>query len=214
MAMKAIYKISNPEGQIYIGQTKNFKNRVKSYKSRLGKSHRKLHASFLKYGFKAHSFEVLHELPTDSEQCISDSYERLYIEQYKECGFEMLNIREGGIHGKPAEETRAIWSSQRTGRKMTETHKQKLISINKGKPNCNKGKKFPHQKEIRREGKSIGMYHIYRYGNLIGKYRSSYEASEKLGLSIRTVHRLSVNGKEGQKGRNMGITVLLIPKSI
>jgi hypothetical protein len=97
---------------------------------------------------------------------------------------------------------------------MTETHKQKLISINKGKPNCNKGKKFPHQKEIRREGKSIGMYHIYRYGNLIGKYRSSYEASEKLGLSIRTVHRLSVNGKEGQKGRNMGITVLLIPKSI
>jgi hypothetical protein len=36
---------------------------------------------------------------------------------------------------------------------------------------------------------------------------------ERLNIAARTIHRLSVNGKEGQKGRNKGVTVLFIPKN-
>src|SRR5688572_12564388 len=107
--MKVIYKISNKTGPIYIGQTKNLKKRIYAYKHSNAKYHRKLSNSFNEYGFKGHLFEVLHELPDDVDQDIVDVYEKFYIEQYTDCGIELLNIREGGIRGRPAEETRTIW---------------------------------------------------------------------------------------------------------
>jgi len=57
-----IYKITSPSGRIYIGQTRNFESRCSDYKS-LDKvvKQRRLYNSFVKYGFKSHSFEVIVE---------------------------------------------------------------------------------------------------------------------------------------------------------
>lgn len=68
-----IYKITSPSGRIYIGQSKNIKNRWKTY-IKLNTSCKKqtaLYNSFLKHGVDRHTFEII-----------------------EECEFNQLNIRE------------------------------------------------------------------------------------------------------------------------
>jgi len=56
-----IYKITNPSGRIYIGKTKNTKNRFNQYKNLNCKSQPALYNSLLKYGYDNHSVEVIHK---------------------------------------------------------------------------------------------------------------------------------------------------------
>ena len=57
--MGVIYKITNPSGGIYVGQTVNYENRLKRYRWKACKKQRYLYNSFLKYGFDSHVFEIL-----------------------------------------------------------------------------------------------------------------------------------------------------------
>ena len=52
-----IYKITNPNGRIYIGQTINFERRIKDYKK--GNFKTVIGKSIKKYGFEKHKFEFL-----------------------------------------------------------------------------------------------------------------------------------------------------------
>lgn len=101
--MTAIYKITSPEGHVYVGQTRCFIKRYSQHKSKHG-TQSYLHKSFRKHGFESHKFEIIHELPKDTTQDVLDNYECFCIEQYKECGIVMLNSREGGKNGKPSKE--------------------------------------------------------------------------------------------------------------
>jgi group I intron endonuclease len=56
-----IYKITNPSGRIYIGKTKNTKNRFNQYKNLNCKTQPALYNSLLKYGYENHSVEVIHK---------------------------------------------------------------------------------------------------------------------------------------------------------
>ena len=57
---QGIYKITNPKGAIYIGQSKNVNERLTRYKKlQCCKSQHLLYRSFLKYGINNHSFEIL-----------------------------------------------------------------------------------------------------------------------------------------------------------
>lgn len=99
MITACIYKITSPCGNIYIGQTINFTRRVYAYRSgyKKGKSH--IINSILKYGFDAHKIEVIYQLPVDVSTQVIDSYEIFCINQYKESGASMLNLRDGGGMG-------------------------------------------------------------------------------------------------------------------
>lgn len=66
-----VYKITNPKGRVYIGQTKNYYGRIKSYNTLNCKRQPRLLSSFKKYSVDEHVFEII-----------------------EECEFEMLNIRE------------------------------------------------------------------------------------------------------------------------
>lgn len=104
-----IYKILSPTGNVYIGQTSNLKKRIYSYSRHECRTQKALYRSFIKYGFVNHSLEILHELPIDVSRAVLNEYEILYIAQYKECGFVLLNMTEGGggMNGhKHSEETR------------------------------------------------------------------------------------------------------------
>ena len=57
--MVGIYKITNPSGKIYIGQSVNIDNRISSYKNLKCKNQTKLYRSLLKYTFENHIFEIL-----------------------------------------------------------------------------------------------------------------------------------------------------------
>lgn len=60
--MTGIYKITNPNNKIYIGQSVDIKKRFKQYSSlSQTKLQKKLHYSFQKYGIKNHTFEIIEE---------------------------------------------------------------------------------------------------------------------------------------------------------
>ena len=59
--MIGIYKITSPNGRIYVGQSKNIEKRIKCYKSLNCKGQKLLYRSLLKYGVDKHKFEIIIE---------------------------------------------------------------------------------------------------------------------------------------------------------
>jgi len=58
--MVGIYKITNPKGKVYIGQSTNIERRFRQYYNiKSSKLQLKLHYSFLKYGIENHNFEII-----------------------------------------------------------------------------------------------------------------------------------------------------------
>ena len=134
-----IYKITNPEGKVYIGKSKNIDvrfNRYSKYET-LGKQP-KLFSSFDKFGFENHIFEVI-----DS----NTELEVYYIQKYNSY-INGLNCNSGGggvvkhdkdtrklisIAGKKNKGKRMI--SHRKGKKISEEHRLNISKGKKGKPN-------------------------------------------------------------------------------
>ena len=59
--MIGIYKITNPKGKIYIGQSMHIEKRWERYKYNNSNKQTKLFNSFKKYGYENHTFEILEE---------------------------------------------------------------------------------------------------------------------------------------------------------
>jgi len=78
-----IYKIINPIGEIYVGQSKNILSRWSSYRNNRCKNQRLIFQSLQEYGFKNHIFEII-------EECsIEDLNER---ERYWQEFYDTLNV--------------------------------------------------------------------------------------------------------------------------
>jgi group I intron endonuclease len=129
-----IYKVTNPDNRIYIGQSWNIYDRFYQYKRLFCFQQPKLYNSLKKYGAEKHTFEVLHQLPEDVEQSVMDVYEALYYRFYVESGHSLMNVREpNGSRGKHSEETKRKISKLRKGMKFSEEHKRNLSEAKKGK---------------------------------------------------------------------------------
>jgi group I intron endonuclease len=59
--MIGIYKITNPKGKVYIGQTINYDRRKKEYVRQKGKGQPLLNKSMLEYTSERHLFEIIEE---------------------------------------------------------------------------------------------------------------------------------------------------------
>ena len=103
--MPVIYKITSPSKKVYIGQSWDWVKRRSVYKRKACEYQVKLYNSLVKYGYDNHVIEVICKLPEDVEQSVLDSYEKLYLQQYKDCGVLTMNIREPGSNGKLSKET-------------------------------------------------------------------------------------------------------------
>jgi len=143
--MPVIYKIVNPKGKIYIGQSWDFKKRMYDYNIINCKQQPKLYKSFIKYGVENHIFKIVCELPNDVEQSILDMYERIYWQAYTDCNVEMINLKEPGLGGR---------HSQETIEKMSRTKKEnispniKLFKSGKDHPTYGKGFSKKHKKNL------------------------------------------------------------------
>ncbi len=74
-----IYKITNPKGAVYIGESKDIESRWnRDYKNLRCKAQRKLYNSFITYGFENHTFEIIKECKEEE----IPYYERHYQEYY------------------------------------------------------------------------------------------------------------------------------------
>ena len=95
---QGIYKIENPKGSIYIGQSKNVEERLGRYKKlQCCKFQLLLYRSFLKYGIENHTFEVLEKGEFTKEDL--NKLEKEYIikyNSYRKLNKKGLNLTTGG----------------------------------------------------------------------------------------------------------------------
>jgi len=101
-----IYKITSPSGKVYIGQSWDIKNRFAKYRSLSSvKKQRILYNSLLKYSWENHKFEIIENCLENVTQKELDDLEIYYIKMYKDSGFSLLNIKDGGRGGKHSKES-------------------------------------------------------------------------------------------------------------
>ncbi len=124
--MVGIYKITSPSGKVYIGQSRNIRNRVYYYQTLNCKRQKFLYNSLLKYGWESHIFEICHELPDDICQKVLNTYEVLYWDLYRSSGINMLNIKEPGSNGRHSEETICKIKVKRSQQIITQEHKDRI----------------------------------------------------------------------------------------
>lgn len=175
--MIGIYKITNPKGRIYIGQSFNIKKRWIAYKTSLGKSQPQLYNSFKKYGFDKHKFEVVIEC--DKEQL--NDLERYYQELYSCLG-------KGGMN------CTLVNDSQRTGEHSQETKekiRQKAIGRVPSKECLEKrriamtGKKMPREGVLKRIKARHGWKHTEEAKQKLRDFANTPE--EKLKKHLRSI---------------------------
>jgi len=103
----------------------------------------------MKYGIHAHEFEVIHELPIDVSAETLTFYEQFCIDQFKEAGFEMMNLKDAGSHGGHSEETRKRISMGHKGKpKSKEAVAKRSLSM-KGRPSYMKGRTHTDEAKLK-----------------------------------------------------------------
>ena len=128
-----IYKITNPNGEVYIGSSRSIYKRW--LRHREGNKKIKLHESIKKYGWQNHTFEIVHELPFDVMDETLLTYEQCYIDLYRDIKSNMLNVKDAGSFAKFSEESKIKMSlSQKKEYKFILN--EKLIVFNGLKEYC------------------------------------------------------------------------------
>jgi group I intron endonuclease len=138
--MVGIYKITNPKGKIYIGQSPNIEKRFKQYKCLDCKTQPKIYRSLKKYSWENHKFESVEECSYK----ILDEREIYWINFYNSfnCG---LNLTEGG----------------RGMRLLSEEIKNKISKAKKNHP-CYKDPSFGKKISKSKKGKPLSKEHIQK----------------------------------------------------
>lgn len=149
--MVGIYKILSPTGKVYIGQSFDLNKRKNNYRFLGCKSQSKLYRSLLRHSWDKHSFEVIHDLPDDINPEIVTRYEQLYMDLYKDCGIELLNLREAGLQGPLSPEDRL----KLIGRPSPTKGRKQSLQTRQNRSNSMKGvKKTQQHKENMRIGRA------------------------------------------------------------
>ncbi len=108
-----IYKITNPLGEVYIGQTINLDRRWREYE-RYAQGREdgppEITASLILHGFESHSFEVIYKLPKDVSREVLKNYEYFVYIQYSEAGVKLMNLAECGTGVIVSEKTKKLMS--------------------------------------------------------------------------------------------------------
>lgn len=76
--MLGIYKITNPNGRVYIGQAVDLERRISEYKRLHCKDQPAIYNSLLKYGFDTHKIDILEECNVDELSIREGYYQDLY----------------------------------------------------------------------------------------------------------------------------------------
>lgn len=99
-ARAGIYAIVNPIGEIYIGYSKQLRERIKQHKKWVGSQSGLFAKSMFKHGRKNHKFYLVKEIDENESVEIFREMEVFFIEKYKEQGYTLLNCNGGGSGGE------------------------------------------------------------------------------------------------------------------
>ena len=98
-----IYKITNPRGKEYIGQTNNIIKRIHNYKYKRCKGQVSLYNSICKYGWENHAIKVMTEFPDEYADDVEIEYIKYHKTYHTEGG---MNLTRGGLRPKMTQETK------------------------------------------------------------------------------------------------------------
>jgi len=192
-----IYKITNPSGKVYIGQTINLKARKWAYSRGGSTQQAKLSRSIQKHGWDSHTFDIIFQ-GICSADCLN-KLERYYIAHYNSMK-QGLNCTEGGggARGRTmSAESLAQMSQRLKGRVFTEEWKRKISEACKGRPAHNKGKqKAPELVELHK--KPIIQYS--KQGDFIREWSCAMEASKALAISNSCIGRCCTGDLKSYSG--------------
>lgn len=184
-----IYKIVNPSGKVYIGQSVNVNTRLKQYKNLKNcQQQRLLYNSFLKYGVSNHIFSIVEFC----EISLLNEREFYRIEIYNCLNRKFgLNIRNACSLGKHSEETKNIMSNKHKGKIVSDLTKQKMSLAKKQTPTKYwMGKKRSQEDILKFKISHIGLINAAKkiecydlQMNKIDEYVSASDAARKLSIS-------------------------------
>src|SRR5690606_15593507 len=211
--MTGIYKITNPKGRVYVGQSINIKNRWNYYRLYFKYSNQpKLINSFLKYGIESHIFEVI-------EECLVSQLnerERYWQDHYNVCSKNNLNCKlqhSNDKSGKLSKDVIKKISESNKCKKVSIETKEKLRIMNLGKkypPRSSEYKKFMSElrkgdknpmfgKKIKESSKEKQREKLCGSKNYLYKpilnlqtgiyYDTLLEAAKTIGIDRRLLHQ-------------------------
>ena len=211
--MVGIYKITNPNGRIYIGQSTNIKVRWDKYEKLACKDQPSLYSSLNKYGWENHQKEIIEKCEAD----LLDEREIFWGNHYNVLSNKHLNNRLGrGIGSYDSEETKHKKRECHKGRsnywlkgkKLTESHKEKISKSKKGHKCYNEEWKEKHLEGVRNRNFKQSQYHknsikkskckpilqLDLKGNLIKEWESGKQAAQVLEYTQPNINACC-NGK-------------------
>jgi group I intron endonuclease len=151
--MIGIYKITNPIGNIYVGQTKNFLQRLEDHKSRKNKKANRLNESIIKYGLKNHTITFIEECLEEDLNC-RERYWQDFYDVLGENGLNSILTKCGELKGLFLESLKQDMSDRQQGennsfygKKHTEEAKEKIRLANLRENNHNYGRKLTDEEK-------------------------------------------------------------------
>ncbi len=89
-----IYKVTNPIGEVYIGQSTNIARRWEEHKNTVGEAEHKFYQSIRQYGAGYHRFEIvenINHVPVADHKNLLNHLELQHFTLYKNQGVPLLN---------------------------------------------------------------------------------------------------------------------------
>lgn len=207
-----IYKIISPTGKIYIGKSTNIDKRINTYKGLNCKKQPLIYNSLLKYGFSAHTINILYEGENtlkelnEIEIYFIGFFDSFYLknkngmnltlggdggfgrkisEEHKE---KIRNFNRNRVREKHSEETKKLISESRKKTGKTLAHQKGIDSL--------KGRKIIKSKEWVKNNSESVKKPILQYdkeNNLIKEWKSAKDVELELGLCRKNISKNLTN---------------------
>lgn len=192
--MIGIYKITNPKGKVYIGQSVRLNYRKKQYKNLSVTKQPKIYNSLKKYGFDSHTFEVIEECSIDQLDEREIYWKQYHLNQVNN-NWDMVlfcGIFDNGTGPLP-ESTKKKISNALKGRSSPWSSPQ---ATSMGKANKGKIRTETFKNNVRlNNSKPILQYD--KQGNLIQEWECALDAARHLNKPNSAISECCC----GSKGR-------------
>jgi group I intron endonuclease len=187
--MIGIYKITNPNGKIYIGQSINIEKRFISYKKLNCINQPKLYNSFIKYGIDNHTFIILEQCFVE-ELNIKERYYQIYYNSINRNGLNCKLTNVNDSNGVFCEETKLKMSKSAKIKIFTKEHRENMSKNRIGNKNGMFGKKQTDESKLKmtiaKKNMSVVKYSEYAK-NRTEEHRKKLSNSHKGILPINSI---------------------------
>jgi len=222
--MVGIYKITNPKGKVYIGQSTNILKRKSYYKGYRCKDQISIYRSLKKYGFENHQFKIIEECNINELQSREIYWKKYYLDKVNNKWDQVLFCKlDDGPGGYLNEEIKYKISKANKGKKRNKSFGEEVRKRRLGSKHSKKTKKKmskPKTTPSILKGKTQSKDHIEKR---ISKIRGiKKDPKSYLGINSKKISQYDLKNnfiktwnsiQEAEKVYNTGIKSVLAGKT-